>query len=140
MHTSLTQIPYLLALVALCYFLYFLNGHLLTRLEVWLCLINRGSIYFFLLLFFFFLMYCKYFYLFFHSINYKYTYIFFFVIVYTLLLYIYCSCNHDKNFSKPTDSITIGIELCNIPHISEHWPKNEPSLFIMTEIWLSLPG
>ena len=28
----------------------------------------------------------------------------------------------DKNFSIETDSITIGIELCKIPQISEHWP------------------
>ena len=34
----------------------------------------------------------------------------------------YCSCNHDKNFSNDTDSTTIGIELCKIPQISEHWP------------------
>jgi hypothetical protein len=32
----------------------------------------------------------------------------------------YCSCNQDKNFSKETDSTTIGIELCKIPQISEH--------------------
>jgi hypothetical protein len=32
----------------------------------------------------------------------------------------YCSCSHDKNFSNDTDSTTIGIELCKIPHISEH--------------------
>lgn len=32
----------------------------------------------------------------------------------------YCSYNQDKNFSRDIDSITIGIELCNIPHISEH--------------------
>ena len=32
----------------------------------------------------------------------------------------YCSCNHDRNFSKETDSTTIGIELCKIPQISEH--------------------
>lgn len=30
----------------------------------------------------------------------------------------YCSCNQATNFSMDTDSITIGIELCNIPHIS----------------------
>ena len=52
----------------------------------------------------------------------------------------YCSCNHDKNFSSDIDSMTIGIELCKIPHISEHCPKNEPSLFTSTDIWLSLPG
>jgi len=34
----------------------------------------------------------------------------------------YCSSNQDKNFSILTDSITIGIELCKIPHISEHCP------------------
>jgi hypothetical protein len=34
--------------------------------------------------------------------------------------YDYCSANHCKNFSILTDSITIGIELCKIPHISEH--------------------
>jgi hypothetical protein len=32
----------------------------------------------------------------------------------------YCSCNQDKNLTKDTDSTTIGIELCNIPQISEH--------------------
>ncbi len=32
----------------------------------------------------------------------------------------YCSSNQVRNFSKDTDSITIGIELCSIPHISEH--------------------
>ena len=32
----------------------------------------------------------------------------------------YCSSNHVRNFSIETDSITIGIELCKIPHISEH--------------------
>ena len=52
----------------------------------------------------------------------------------------YCSCNQVKNFSKDNDSITIGIELCKIPHISEHCPKKEPSLLINTDIWLSLPG
>ena len=31
-----------------------------------------------------------------------------------------CSSNHDKNLTKDTDSTTIGIELCNIPQISEH--------------------
>jgi hypothetical protein len=31
-----------------------------------------------------------------------------------------CSCNQDKNLTKDTDSMTIGIELCNIPQISEH--------------------
>jgi len=34
----------------------------------------------------------------------------------------YCSSNQAKNFSSDTDCTTIGIELCNIPHISEHWP------------------
>jgi hypothetical protein len=34
----------------------------------------------------------------------------------------YCEASQTKNFSKETDSITIGIELCKIPHISEHWP------------------
>ncbi len=37
-------------------------------------------------------------------------------------IYNYCSYNHVKNFSIDIDSITIGILLCNIPHISEHWP------------------
>ena len=46
----------------------------------------------------------------------------------------------DRNFSSEIDSITIGIELCNIPHISEHCPKNDPSLLTRTDIWLSLPG
>jgi hypothetical protein len=32
----------------------------------------------------------------------------------------YCSCNQDKNFTRDTDSTTIGIELCKIPQISEH--------------------
>jgi len=32
----------------------------------------------------------------------------------------YCSCSQDKNLTKDTDSTTIGIELCNIPQISEH--------------------
>ena len=32
----------------------------------------------------------------------------------------YCSLSQDKNFSNDKDSIAIGIELCNIPHISEH--------------------
>jgi hypothetical protein len=45
----------------------------------------------------------------------------------------YCSCNQDRNFSSEIDSITIGIELCNIPHISEHCPKNDPSLFTSTD-------
>jgi len=34
----------------------------------------------------------------------------------------YCSCNQCKNLSKDIDSTTIGIELCKIPQISEHWP------------------
>ena len=46
---------------------------------------------------------------------------------------IYCSCNQERNFSSDIDSITIGIELCNIPHISEHCPKNVPSLFTSTD-------
>jgi hypothetical protein len=45
-----------------------------------------------------------------------------------------------KNFTKLRDWIDIGIELCNIPHISEHCPKNVPSLFRYTEDWFSLPG
>lgn len=53
---------------------------------------------------------------------------------------IYCSFNQDKYFSNETDSITIGIELCNIPHISEHCPKNVPSRFTRTETWFNLPG
>ena len=36
--------------------------------------------------------------------------------------YYYCSSSQDKNFSIDTDSITIGIELCKIPHSSEHCP------------------
>ena len=54
--------------------------------------------------------------------------------------FFYCSCNQERNFSSEIDSITIGIELCNIPHISEHCPKNEPSLLTSTDTWLSLPG
>src|SRR6187402_2225898 len=38
-----------------------------------------------------------------------------------IILY-YCSSSQLKNFSIDTDSITIGIELCKIPHISEHCP------------------
>ena len=38
------------------------------------------------------------------------------------LLYNYCSLNQCKNLSKEIDSTTIGIELCKIPQISEHWP------------------
>ncbi len=34
----------------------------------------------------------------------------------------YCDSNQFRNFSKDTDSITIGIELCKIPQISEHCP------------------
>jgi len=45
---------------------------------------------------------------------------------YLLILFLrfvlYCSSNQAKNFSNDTDCTTIGIELCNIPHISEHWP------------------
>ena len=37
-----------------------------------------------------------------------------------LLYHFYCSLSQDKNFSKDKDSIAMGIELCNIPHISEH--------------------
>ena len=37
-------------------------------------------------------------------------------------LTIYCSLTQATNFSRDTDSITIGIELCSIPQISEHWP------------------
>jgi hypothetical protein len=44
-----------------------------------------------------------------------------FIIVRFIIIYYY-SYNQDKNFSKDTDSITISIRLCNIPHISEHWP------------------
>lgn len=33
------------------------------------------------------------------------------------------------NFSSEIDYITIDIELCNIPHISGHCPKNVSSLF-----------
>jgi hypothetical protein len=43
---------------------------------------------------------------------------------YLLILFLsfvpYCSSNQAKNFSNDTDCTTIGIELCNIPHISEH--------------------
>ena len=42
----------------------------------------------------------------------------------------YWFLNHTKNFSKETDCIEIGIELCSIPHISEHCPKKVPSLFM----------
>ena len=42
----------------------------------------------------------------------------------------YCKNSHETNFSIDTDSIAIGIELCRIPHISEHCPKNTPGLFI----------
>ena len=38
------------------------------------------------------------------------------------LWYNYCSLNQCKNLSKEIDSTTIGIELCKIPQISEHWP------------------
>jgi len=40
----------------------------------------------------------------------------------------YCSSNHDKNLTKDTDSTTIGIELCNIPQISEHCGSSLPLL------------
>ena len=50
------------------------------------------------------------------------------------MLNFYCSCNQDKNFSNEIDSITIGIELCNIPQISEQCPKKDPSLLIKTDI------
>ena len=36
---------------------------------------------------------------------------------------IYWLLNHIRNFSNDTDCITTGIELCNIPQISEHCPK-----------------
>lgn len=39
-----------------------------------------------------------------------------------IIILIYCCSNQVKNFSRLTDSITIGIELCNIPQISEHCP------------------
>ena len=41
---------------------------------------------------------------------------------------------------RETDSITIGIELCKIPQISEHCPKNVPSRLTWTETWFNLPG
>ena len=71
--------------------------------------------------------------------------IFFFFFFFNLLVYFtpalhYCSCNQDKNFSIDTDSITTGIELCSIPHISEHCPKKQPFLFINTDTWFNLPG
>lgn len=34
----------------------------------------------------------------------------------------YCSDNQVRNFSNDTDSITIGILECKIPHISLHCP------------------
>ena len=44
-----------------------------------------------------------------------------FTILIKMILY-YCSSNQAKNLSMDTDSITIGIELCNIPQSSEHCP------------------
>jgi len=38
------------------------------------------------------------------------------------LIEIYCASKKDKNFSIDTEFIEIGIELCKIPHISEHCP------------------
>ncbi len=43
-------------------------------------------------------------------------------IVLNIINLYYCSSSQLRNFSIDTDSITIGIELCKIPHISEHWP------------------
>jgi hypothetical protein len=34
----------------------------------------------------------------------------------------YWPSTQETNFSMETDSITMGIELCKIPHSSEHWP------------------
>jgi len=39
------------------------------------------------------------------------------------------SLNHNKKSLIETDCIAIGIELCNIPQISEHCPKNVPGRF-----------
>ena len=36
--------------------------------------------------------------------------------------YTYACSIQETNFSMETDSITMGIELCKIPHSSEHWP------------------
>ena len=36
--------------------------------------------------------------------------------------------NQDKNFSNEIASIIINIELLNVPHISEHSTKKNPSL------------
>src|ERR1700759_534035 len=36
--------------------------------------------------------------------------------------------------------MAIGIELCNIPHISLHCPKKQPCLLICIDDWFNLPG
>ena len=47
--------------------------------------------------------------------------------------------NQDKNFSNEIASIIINIELLNVPHISKHSTKKDPSLFIKIDIWFNLP-
>ena len=44
-------------------------------------------------------------------------------------IYPILSYNQYKYLTRLKDCIDIGIELCKIPHISEHCPKNVPSLF-----------
>ena len=71
---------------------------------------------------FFFLLYLKLIIVFYLKVRHKITYKLSLDVLSYLWVYFYCSCNQDKNLTKDTDSITIGIELCNIPQISEHWP------------------
>lgn len=54
----------------------------------------------------------------------------------------YCSFNQVRNFSIETDSITIGIELCNIPQISLHCgsPRLPVGLARKIGLYLNHPG
>lgn len=62
------------------------------------------------------------------------------ITIWFIVVKFYLSHRNKRNFSSDTDSIEVGIELCNIPQSSEHCPKNVPSLFIRADAWLSLPG
>lgn len=52
----------------------------------------------------------------------------------------YNDINQLMNLFLDVDSITIGINECTDPQISEHCPKNRPGYLIKNDVWLIRPG